>query len=119
VYVLESGRVDFSVDNKPSGAADHAGKLFGELALLYDAPRNGSAKAVTACVTWVLTASTFRALVRQAAHEEQRARRVLVEGVPSLMAICDSGAGVNADRTYSRVVPRRVGCLRRRGLRDW
>jgi cAMP-dependent protein kinase regulator len=43
------------------------GDAFGELALLYNAPRAATIKAKTKCLLWVLDRSTFNYIVKDAA----------------------------------------------------
>lgn len=54
---------------------------------------------------WVMTASTFRRLVREAAAKEQAEKIQLIQNVPMLVDIATTGAGVGADRTSCCVGP--------------
>ncbi len=47
------------------------GEVFGELALLYNAPRAATIKAKTDCVLWVLDRATFNHIVKDAAQRKR------------------------------------------------
>jgi CRP-like cAMP-binding protein len=61
-YVLKSGQVAFIVNGKQVGEA-YEGATFGELALLYDAPRAATVRAVTDCSLYRVDQKTFRAML--------------------------------------------------------
>jgi len=72
-YVIEDGQVNFYVDDKfdPVGSCMN-GESFGELALLYDAPRAATCTAATNTTLWKVDQNTFRVLLaRQAVSREE------------------------------------------------
>lgn len=71
-YVIESGSFDVIVDGK-SVAVLGPDKCFGELALLYDAPRNATVVALEKATVWVVRRPMFRMAIKQM-YVEQSAR---------------------------------------------
>ena len=72
-YVIEEGTVNFFVDGDvdPVGSCSN-GESFGELALLYDAPRAATCIATTKTILWKVDQQTFRILLaRQAVTREE------------------------------------------------
>lgn len=65
LYVVESGELDVTIDGQFIRTL-HSGALFGELALLYNAPRSATIKCTTDCVFWCLDRSVFKAIQRVA-----------------------------------------------------
>ena len=61
-YVVESGKFIYQVDGKDSGMAQ-AGSSFGELALMYNAPRAATVVASEDGVLWRLHRDTFRSIL--------------------------------------------------------
>ena len=61
-YILQSGLAQLLVNNKKVRIL-RSGESFGELALLHDAPRSGSIKAITDCLLWTLERKNFRKIV--------------------------------------------------------
>jgi cGMP-dependent protein kinase len=51
--------------NNESKRELHKGDGFGELALLYNAPRSASCKTVTACKFWGIDRQTFKDVVQE------------------------------------------------------
>lgn len=47
------------------------GEAFGELALLYNAPRAATIKAKTDCLLWVLDRNTFNHIVKDASMRKR------------------------------------------------
>lgn len=74
VYIVESGSVQVLVDGRPVLTKDESGFLFGELALLYDAPRAASVVALTPVRIWVLKASRFRKVMIASNKKQTKAR---------------------------------------------
>jgi len=71
LYVVEHGELDcfkkFSMDTEPKYLKTYSsGESFGELALLYNAPRAASIRSKTSCVLWSLDRETFNNIVKQA-----------------------------------------------------
>lgn len=76
-YIVQKGDVDFIADGASVGACG-AGDSFGELALLYKAPRAATCLARTDCSLWKVDQYTFRHLLARQAHaQEQSLRGVL------------------------------------------
>lgn len=73
LYVLEEGSLDCYKKTKPGSDEQtylktyQPGEAFGELALLYNAPRAASIIAKTNVVLWQLDRSTFNHIVKDAA----------------------------------------------------
>lgn len=62
----------FKPDDEPKFLRNYeAGESFGELALLYNAPRAASIKAVTEAVTFALDRDTFNNIVKFAAMKKR------------------------------------------------
>lgn len=59
LYVVQSGHLEVSIEGD---VVRHltTGALFGEISLLYDAPRSATVKCLTACTFFVLTRDAFR-----------------------------------------------------------
>lgn len=76
LYLVESGSLDcFKTFNKNEGEkylkTYTQGEAFGELALLYNAPRAATIKAKTDSVLWSLDRETFNYIVKDAAMKKR------------------------------------------------
>ena len=67
-YILYEGEIDFLADGQRVGSCG-PGDSFGELALLYDAPRSVTCRTTTKCVLWKVGAKTFRHVLARSAAE--------------------------------------------------
>jgi cAMP-dependent protein kinase regulator len=75
LYVVEEGTLEcykqFPGEAHPKHLKNYEpGDAFGELALLYNAPRAATIKSKTDCVLWVLDRNTFNHIVKDAAAYE-------------------------------------------------
>lgn len=74
LYVVEEGQLDCSKRLNPNSATEtylktyNPGEAFGELALLYNAPRAATIVAKTAVTLWQLDRNTFNHIVKDAAQ---------------------------------------------------
>ena len=72
-YILEKGALDCTKFLNPSDTKEtflkeyKPGESFGELALLYNAPRAATIKSKTDCILWALDRETFKNIVQDAA----------------------------------------------------
>jgi len=71
LYVIDAGQLEcykqFTKDQEPKMLKVYQpGESFGELALLYNAPRAASIKAITDCELFVLDRETFNNIVKEA-----------------------------------------------------
>jgi cAMP-dependent protein kinase regulator len=82
-YVCESGILNYVVDGNNVGNCS-AGGSFGELALLYDAPRAATCTASTEVQLWKVDQTTFRHLIARNAKGEQSDITSLVSKIPLL-----------------------------------
>lgn len=74
LYILESGTMKCTkvIDNAPKYLKQfNAGDVFGELALLYNAPRAATIQAETECLLWVLDRQTFNHIVKDASQKKR------------------------------------------------
>jgi len=72
LYFIEEGELDcYKTFKKEEGDVwlklYHPGEAFGELALLYNAPRAATIKSKTDCILWALDRETFKNIVQDAA----------------------------------------------------
>lgn len=82
-YVVAEGKLDFIVNNNIVGSVE-AGGHFGELALIYDAPRAASVRSKTACTLWTLGRDDFRTIQAQSSSDSLVKRAKWLENVPIL-----------------------------------
>jgi cGMP-dependent protein kinase len=68
-YVVELGELDIYVKGKDNGVQNkvgstlRSGSCFGELALMYNTPRQASIKARTACTLWEIDRQVYRGII--------------------------------------------------------
>lgn len=63
------------------------GEAFGELALLYNAPRAATIRAKSDCQLWVLDRNTFNFIVKDAAQRKRDKYENFLKGVPLLSSM--------------------------------
>ena len=88
-YVIGSGVVAFSVDGKHVGDAN-PGQSFGELALLYEAPRAATCVAKSACGLFRLDQETFRRLMAQEMEDANKEIIEILKKVPYFKDLDDN-----------------------------
>lgn len=89
-YVVETGSLDVFVtragvtakvtDYGPQGS-------FGELALMYNAPRAATVTATTDCVLWALDRVTFRRILMENTSKKRRMYEDFLESLPILVSL--------------------------------
>ena len=80
-YVIGDGEVDFVVDGQHVGTAG-SGKTFGELALLYQAPRAATCLAKTECGLFRLDQEHFRRILMMQAEDQVNDVTKLLKEIP-------------------------------------
>mmetsp|Transcript_12553 Transcript_12553/g.19339 ORF Transcript_12553/g.19339 Transcript_12553/m.19339 type:complete len:835 (+) Transcript_12553:129-2633(+) len=80
-YVIGSGQVAFEVDGKHVGDAN-PGQTFGELALLYQAPRAATCKAKSMCGLFRLDQETFRRIMAEQVEDANKEVIEVLKKVP-------------------------------------
>jgi CRP-like cAMP-binding protein len=94
-YVLESGAADALLarpgDAAPRRVAAYGpGTCFGELALLYSAPRAATVRSTSACALWVVERAVVMRIKRQHAERAAAAKLELIDRVPMFGCLTDS-----------------------------
>ena len=92
VYLVDTGELDCEKtfkkgDNPTYLKTYYAGESFGELALLYNAPRAATIKAKTNCILWALDRGTFNNIVKEAAVKKREKYENSLKNVPILSTI--------------------------------
>lgn len=92
LYVVESGQLDCTKHFTPDGEEKHLktyipGEAFGELALLYNAPRAATIRAKENCELWVLDRETFNNIVKTAAQKKRDKYSQILKKVEILQSI--------------------------------
>jgi cGMP-dependent protein kinase len=73
-FILERGGMEVIVNDKAKRELK-AGDGFGELALLYNAPRSATVKALEHCNLWGIDRNTFRRAVEEMITKEYEENR--------------------------------------------
>jgi cAMP-dependent protein kinase regulator len=92
LYVVEEGTLEctkiFGGQGNPTYLKDYtAGEAFGELALLYNAPRAATIISKTDCTLWQLDRETFNYIVKDAAAKKREKYEDFLKSVPLLETI--------------------------------
>ncbi|KAG1519332.1 hypothetical protein G6F52_008723 [Rhizopus delemar] len=80
-YVVESGQLDCLIDGKKVTSYGPMGS-FGELALMYNAPRAASIIATTDCVLYALDRMTFRSILMENTNQKRSMYERFLSEVP-------------------------------------
>ncbi|TPX67625.1 hypothetical protein CcCBS67573_g07436 [Chytriomyces confervae] len=91
-YYIESGSLDVYVaksgDAEPTKVYEYsAGDCFGELALMYNAPRAATVIATSLTVLWALDRLTFRKILMQSTSQKRRMYEGFLEEVKLLSSL--------------------------------
>lgn len=81
VYVIESGSLDISINGNVIRQLQ-SGNIFGELALIFNAPRGASVDTVTESVIWTLMRDDFKRMQRDLSAEINANHVTLLKEVP-------------------------------------
>ena len=103
LYIIESGELIcekvFNEGESPTYLKTYKeGELFGELALLYNAPRAATIYAKTDCVLWALDRLTFNSIIKESSINKREKYKRFLETIPllstvesyELYSICDA-----------------------------
>ena len=92
-YLLESGHVDVYVQKKGEDRKKvhtyKSGDAFGELALMYNAPRAATCIASEDCKLWALDRNSFRVIVVAAAMQKRETYQGFLSQVPILQTLTE------------------------------
>ena len=90
-YVVETGNLDVFVSKNGAPSIKvfqyEDGGSFGELALMYNAPRAATVIATAECVLWALDRVTFRRILMENTSRKRRMYEAFLEEVPLLVSL--------------------------------
>lgn len=81
--MVEKGSFTVLVDNKPVSQIGE-GSSFGELALLYNAPRQATIRSDTSAVVFSLDRETYRFIIAQSSSNREKEIKKALKAVPLL-----------------------------------
>ena len=82
-YVIDRGKCNVTVDGNTVATLTN-GQSFGELALMYFAPRAATITAVEPCILWVMDRVTFRGVLLNSANKKRESHIDFINKVPLL-----------------------------------
>ena len=88
VYILEEGRVEVSKEGKVLHTMG-PGKVFGELAVLYNCTRTASVKAIGLCKLWAIDRQCFQSIMMKTGLIKQKEYMEFLKTVPSFQKLPD------------------------------
>lgn len=86
-YVLESGHCDITVEGVGKVMDCDSGTSFGELALMYNAPRAATVTATEPCVTWAVDQITFKKTIMSTTMKKRERHTAFIGAVPILSTL--------------------------------
>lgn len=99
MYVLEEGKVEVTKEGHRLCTMS-PGKVFGELAILYNCTRTASVKAVSLCKLWTIERTVFQGIVMRTELLRQKQRIELLRSVPRFKKSSDDLIRKLADAVY-------------------
>lgn len=103
LFVLDSGILDVFIDDgAPVFTYTELGQYFGELALLYNAPRAATVVARQDSLLWSIDRTTFTVLVKDAAQKAQEQRVACLKAVDLLASLNATELGAICDAVTVR-----------------
>jgi serine/threonine protein kinase/CRP-like cAMP-binding protein len=99
LYIVHEGLLDVTIDETQVGEFKfRSGEAFGELGLLYDAPRAVTITAASDCRLWVLTRAKFQTVIRTVHSEQITEHAGLLRKIPYLLSqVQDNNIDLIAD----------------------
>jgi len=86
LFIVQEGLLDVTLEQGKEGEFKfRAGDAFGELGLLYDAPRAATVAATTDCKLWVLTRSMFQTVIRSVHSAQITEHANILKNIPYLL----------------------------------
>mmetsp|Transcript_3525 Transcript_3525/g.6592 ORF Transcript_3525/g.6592 Transcript_3525/m.6592 type:complete len:762 (+) Transcript_3525:52-2337(+) len=108
VYVVEKGSFSVYIDN-PGGrvrvATRSSGTLFGELALLFNAPRAATVVADTDSILWAIDRFTFRNILKNVSEAATRTNLEFLKKVKILQALTGAERKKIAEALEEKIFP--------------
>jgi len=90
LFVVYEGHLECTLDESMPGEFKiRQGTAFGELGLLYDAPRSATVSAACDCKLWVLTRRDFQMIMRETHAQKVAKYAKLMRDIPYLQTIVD------------------------------
>lgn len=108
VYLVESGELDCSkkINEVETYLKTYiSGQSFGELALLYNAPRAATIVSKTNCVLWALNRNCFNAIIRNSAIRKRGEYERFLQSVEILQTINQYEIGQLCDAIKVEIAP--------------
>jgi len=107
LYLVEAGVLSVSQRDAPNVVDEiREGRVFGELALIYDSPRAATVTAVTTSTLWTLSAVDFRRLATRFMNENLQRRIAVLKKIPAFAGLSDEQLGrVSAVMCEERFAP--------------
>lgn len=88
VFILEEGRVEVSKEGRVLHTMG-PGKVFGELAVLYNCTRTASVKAIGLCKLWAIHRQCFQSIMMKTGLIKQKEYMEFLKTVPSFSKLPD------------------------------
>lgn len=88
VFVMEDGKVEVSKGGKATHTMN-PGKVFGELAILYNCTRTATIKALTNCKLWAIDRQCFQTIMMKSGLIKQKEYMEFLKTVPLFQSLPD------------------------------
>lgn len=104
-FILDSGQAEVLKGGKPIGVMyEKQGDGFGELALMYNAPRAATIKATRSCVCWALDRITFKTIVMSSVIQRRAKIVRFLQRVPILSSLTENEKMTVADSVTEKEI---------------
>lgn len=88
VFVMEDGKVEVSKEGKVMHTMN-PGRVFGELAILYNCTRTATIKAITNCKLWAIDRQCFQTIMMKTGLIKQKEYMDFLKTVPIFQSLPD------------------------------